>query len=202
LGITWHQLEKYAIENYYTVEALKSVFGRQIPDSFTSIAPNKKLEEQLVIEYIITEKSLERLKNVDLLSDLKHMLQKVNDKEYLKQNNALEVVEAAVTSIDEHAMLSLLCEIANKLEEIKDKHYQKDEFLDALERLLGHEDAERYQKLIIECTQRSMDVKGGNNPYRIAIKMTLTDIQHTEDLYDKFLAVVEGRLKTPRDFQS
>ena len=64
LHIEYHQLERYAIENYFTVPALKEAFGGQIPDDFTSIAPDIKLEKQLTYEYLINDESLTALKKI------------------------------------------------------------------------------------------------------------------------------------------
>ena len=46
-GIPVTQLKKYAIENYFTLNALKEVFGDRIPDSITELSPNIKVEEQI-----------------------------------------------------------------------------------------------------------------------------------------------------------
>jgi len=50
LSIHCHRLEKYAIENYFTVDALRKVFGAQISEEFQSINPDEKLEDQLGID--------------------------------------------------------------------------------------------------------------------------------------------------------
>lgn len=47
LGIKCHRLQRYSIENYITLEALKRQFSTQIPSSLTSIDPNIKLEDQI-----------------------------------------------------------------------------------------------------------------------------------------------------------
>lgn len=46
-GIPVHRLAAYSIENYFTLAALRNVFGAQVPPSISSIAPDKKLEKQL-----------------------------------------------------------------------------------------------------------------------------------------------------------
>ncbi len=47
LGIDVARLEKYAIENYFTLEALRKEYGGQIPSDVTEIDSKKKLEEQI-----------------------------------------------------------------------------------------------------------------------------------------------------------
>ena len=47
VGIPAIRLERYAIENYYSLRALREVFGAQIPDDITSLAPNRSLKEQI-----------------------------------------------------------------------------------------------------------------------------------------------------------
>ncbi len=49
LGIEVHRLERYSIENYFTLDALREVFPHQIDASITAIDPNKKLEDQIGI---------------------------------------------------------------------------------------------------------------------------------------------------------
>nr|MBA3469063.1 hypothetical protein [Herpetosiphonaceae bacterium] len=46
-GIKHYRLIRYSIENYFTLEAIKSVFKGQVSDSITEIDPNKKLSDQL-----------------------------------------------------------------------------------------------------------------------------------------------------------
>lgn len=43
------RLNRYAIENYYTLQVLKEVFGSQIEETITKIEPKKKLEDQIGI---------------------------------------------------------------------------------------------------------------------------------------------------------
>jgi predicted ATP-dependent endonuclease of OLD family len=47
LGIECTRLKRYAIENYFSLEALRAVYHEKIPTHVTEILPNKKLEEQL-----------------------------------------------------------------------------------------------------------------------------------------------------------
>jgi energy-coupling factor transporter ATP-binding protein EcfA2 len=46
VGIPVHRLERYSIENYFTVDALRSVFGKQLPDTLTELAPDTKVSKQ------------------------------------------------------------------------------------------------------------------------------------------------------------
>ncbi len=47
LGIPVTQLERYALENYFTLKALREHFRHQIPDSLKELDPSRKLEAQL-----------------------------------------------------------------------------------------------------------------------------------------------------------
>ncbi len=47
LGVEVVRLKRRAIENYFTVSALRSVFKGQIPQELTSIDPNTTLEDQI-----------------------------------------------------------------------------------------------------------------------------------------------------------
>ena len=49
-GINLTRLERYAIENYYTLRVLREVFRSQIPDTIIEIATDKKLEDQIGID--------------------------------------------------------------------------------------------------------------------------------------------------------
>lgn len=46
-NIDIHRLERYSIENYFTIEALREVFKGQIDEKIKGIDPNKKLEDQI-----------------------------------------------------------------------------------------------------------------------------------------------------------
>ncbi len=77
-----HKLERYAIENYFTLEALKTVFGPQIPESITKIKPNIKLQTQLGIDVkknnrkIVRQMSLNDIKDTDLYTWLENIPKK------------------------------------------------------------------------------------------------------------------------------
>lgn len=71
-SIPVHKLDKYAIENYFSIDALKKVYGSQIPEDISKIKPNVKLETQLGFNVkkknreIIKEMSIEDIKGTDL----------------------------------------------------------------------------------------------------------------------------------------
>lgn len=79
-GIALRQLKRNAIENYFTVPALRAVFGGQIPLDVTSIAPNQRLDEQIGINVkrnnrrVARAMSLTDLAGSDLL-DFLHEIQ-------------------------------------------------------------------------------------------------------------------------------
>ncbi|UAL54467.1 ATP-dependent nuclease [Metabacillus dongyingensis] len=74
--ISVHKLERYAIENYFTVDALRAVFKGQISKQITLIDPSIKLEEQIGINSkknnrkIASKMSLEDIKGTDFYSFL------------------------------------------------------------------------------------------------------------------------------------
>ncbi|MFJ8243692.1 ATP-dependent nuclease [Peribacillus asahii] len=84
IDIPVHQLERYAIENYFTVEALRSVFKSQISEEITFIDPNKKLEEQIGINIkknnrkIASKMSINDIKETDFYSFLEKVEKLVN----------------------------------------------------------------------------------------------------------------------------
>ena len=71
-GIPVHKLQRYAIENYFTVEALRQVLGSQIQADISDINPDKKLEEQIRLNVkknnrrIARAMSWEDIKDTDL----------------------------------------------------------------------------------------------------------------------------------------
>lgn len=72
LSIPVTKLKRYAIENYFTVRALKEVFKGQIPSTFTDIDPDKSLEEQIKMNVknnnrkLAQEMTLEEIEGTDL----------------------------------------------------------------------------------------------------------------------------------------
>lgn len=47
LSIPVHRLMRYSIENYFSVTALRAVFGAQIPPSLSTLLPNTRVEDQV-----------------------------------------------------------------------------------------------------------------------------------------------------------
>lgn len=68
LGIKCHRLQRYSIENYITLEALKRQFSTQIPSSLTSIDPDIKLEDQIGLN---VKNTLNRVVKHMTFSDIK-----------------------------------------------------------------------------------------------------------------------------------
>lgn len=46
-GVAVHQLKRYSIENYFSLDALRTVFGSQVPDHLVSLDQTVKLSKQL-----------------------------------------------------------------------------------------------------------------------------------------------------------
>lgn len=72
LSIPVTKLKRYAIENYFSVRALKEIFKGQIPSTFTDIDPDKSLEEQIKMNVknnnrkLAQEMTLEEIEGTDL----------------------------------------------------------------------------------------------------------------------------------------
>lgn len=67
LGIDCHRLQRYSIENYITLEALRKQFSSQIPSSLTSIDHNIKLQDQIDLN---VKKTLNRVVKHMTFSDI------------------------------------------------------------------------------------------------------------------------------------
>ncbi len=67
-----HRLSRYSIENYFTLEALRKVFGAQVPPEITAIDQAKKLSKQIGFDVkkrnraIAREMSIADFENTDL----------------------------------------------------------------------------------------------------------------------------------------
>ncbi len=68
LGIEVHRLERYSLENYFTVEAINHALGSQIPTTLTAIDPSKKLEGQIGLN---PKKNNRKIANAMALEDIK-----------------------------------------------------------------------------------------------------------------------------------
>lgn len=60
-----HQLERYAIENYFTLEVLRQVFKGNLDESITSLDPNIKLEKQIGINVKNNNHKIAKLLSID-----------------------------------------------------------------------------------------------------------------------------------------
>ncbi len=72
IGIECFRLNRYALENYFSLKALKKVFKAQISKDIIELKPNEKLENQIHINVknnsreIVREMSMEDIKSTDL----------------------------------------------------------------------------------------------------------------------------------------
>ncbi|HYX28801.1 MAG TPA: AAA family ATPase [Pyrinomonadaceae bacterium] len=65
LNIECARLKRYSIENYFSLRALRQVFGSQIPDAITEILGNEKLESQIGINVKSNNRSIAREMNLE-----------------------------------------------------------------------------------------------------------------------------------------
>lgn len=79
LDIPVTRLQRYAIENYFTVSALRAVFKGQIPGSFTEVKTDESLETQIGINVKNNNRKLAAHTNIKDIegTDLYKFLQKV-----------------------------------------------------------------------------------------------------------------------------
>ena len=68
-GIPIHILKRYAIENYFSLRALKKVFGVQIPGSITKLDSNKKLQSQIGINVKKNNRKIARTMSFEEIKD-------------------------------------------------------------------------------------------------------------------------------------
>lgn len=72
LGIGVHKLDRYAIENYYSLDVLREIYGSQIPVEIKEIKHNEKLETQIGMNVkkkskeIASKMSISDIKGTDL----------------------------------------------------------------------------------------------------------------------------------------
>ena len=64
-GIRVVRLERRAIENYFTIEALRTVFKGQIPAELTSLAPDRSVVEQLGLDPKRNNRAIARAMDID-----------------------------------------------------------------------------------------------------------------------------------------
>jgi ABC-type polar amino acid transport system ATPase subunit len=81
LNIPVHHLNRYAIENYFTLEALKAVYPHQMSDSVTAIEPDQKLEKQIGFNVKGQNRSIARAMSLEDIekTDLRLFLNKVEE---------------------------------------------------------------------------------------------------------------------------
>lgn len=78
-GIPATRLKRYSIENYFSMKALKAVFGKQIPDGVSEIDPKIPLEKQIGFDVkkrsrnIAREMEIDEIKNTDLYAFLQSL---------------------------------------------------------------------------------------------------------------------------------
>ncbi|WP_157906808.1 ATP-dependent nuclease [Sorangium cellulosum] len=69
LNIELFRLHRYAIENYFTLDSLRSVLGNQIPCSVTTIATDKPLKDQIGINVKKNNRKIARAMSFDDISN-------------------------------------------------------------------------------------------------------------------------------------
>lgn len=80
LEIDVRKLERYAIENYFTVRALREVFKGQIPEEVVTVDPDRKLEDQIGLSCknnnrkLAKEMTLDELSGTDLYDFLNQII--------------------------------------------------------------------------------------------------------------------------------
>jgi hypothetical protein len=79
LGIPVHRLERYSLENYFTLRALRTVFGGQIPEGLETLETHESLEKQIRMNVkksnrkIAEAMTLEDILGTDLMSFFDHV---------------------------------------------------------------------------------------------------------------------------------
>jgi AAA domain, putative AbiEii toxin, Type IV TA system len=72
LGITHHRLKRYAIENYFDLDAYRTVFPNEISESISKLDASSRIEDQIgfspkkQLEALATQCDLDELKKTDL----------------------------------------------------------------------------------------------------------------------------------------
>ncbi len=80
-GIPVRRLKRHSIENYFSIEALRSVFPSKIPDELTEIKPNVTLADQVGFNVRRNNGEITRAMNLNDIrgTDLFEILQKVEE---------------------------------------------------------------------------------------------------------------------------
>jgi hypothetical protein len=69
LRIPVHRLERYAIENYFSMQALRDVFQGQVAATVLEIDPKKKLQDQIGIDVKRNNRRLAKAMSIDEIKD-------------------------------------------------------------------------------------------------------------------------------------
>jgi hypothetical protein len=75
-GIEVHRLKRYAIENYFSIRAIREIFGSQVPDQVTELKPDTPVEKQLGFNVKNRSRNIARAMELDefLQTDLGKVL--------------------------------------------------------------------------------------------------------------------------------
>ncbi|MGE8723279.1 ATP-dependent nuclease [Leptospira terpstrae] len=68
-GIPIKQLKRYSVENYFTLNAIRSIFGSQIPENIDKLNPNMKIEDQLGINVKKSNRKIAKLMDISDIKD-------------------------------------------------------------------------------------------------------------------------------------
>jgi hypothetical protein len=69
LNVPVHRLKRYAIENYFSIRALRDVFQTQIADTVSAIDPKRRLEDQIGIDVKRNNRRLAKAMTIDEIKD-------------------------------------------------------------------------------------------------------------------------------------
>jgi predicted ATPase len=81
LGLECIRLKRYSIENYFSLRAIRKVFGSQISEGVTEILPNEKLENQIGLNVKNNNRAIAREMQLDEVidTDFHFFLERVED---------------------------------------------------------------------------------------------------------------------------
>lgn len=69
LNIPVFQTQRYAIENYFSLRAIRDVFGNQINESISELKPDVKLDNQIGINVKKNNRKLAQVMTLDEIKD-------------------------------------------------------------------------------------------------------------------------------------
>ncbi len=87
LGIECFQLNRYALENYFSINAIRNVLGTQIPDAITEIKPDQKVEAQIGVNVKNNSRKIVKQMTADEITDTDLYGFLVRIKEILENSN-------------------------------------------------------------------------------------------------------------------